>query len=215
MPVQHANLSKPGNIPNVQGGYIWADQTNKCFYQVGGEYPPGVSPTDFSLWTYDIILDQWNSTNYKTSSKTLQRVSYGAGTQVESRGVGFYFGGWQNERTTPGWKGAAIATSGIIRYDFTTGVLTNDTGPDDNIGRAEGQMVYLPRSDGGVLVYFGGIEDPYRNGSYLPANMSKILIYDITSGRWYNQTASGQAPPARRQFCADVTATDDSSSFNM
>jgi hypothetical protein len=159
-------LTKPQAVPSVSGGYIWADETNKCFYQFGGEYATGASPTDFSLWTYDTILDEWNTTKYTSADRTLDRVSFGAGTQVESSGLGFYYGGWLNERTTPGWTGPPLATSSIVRFDFSTGVLKNTSHPD-GIGRAEGQMAYVPVSDSGVLIYFGGVEDPYHNGSHI------------------------------------------------
>ncbi|CAO2658822.1 Nn.00g065450.m01.CDS01 [Neocucurbitaria sp. VM-36] len=214
MPAQYANLSKPANVPSVSGGYLWADETNKCFYQFGGEYTAGNSPTDFSLWTYDVLLNQWNSTDYTSSERLLQRLSFGAGTQVESLGRGYYFGGWMNNRTTPTWTGPEIATSHLVEFDFTEGIIKNITGPDD-IGRAEGQLIFLPASDKGVLIYFGGIEDPFHNGSSLAANMTLIHIYDIASGRWYSQTASGDVPLSRRQSCADVTWADDKSSFNI
>ncbi|KAI4954308.1 hypothetical protein J4E91_002020 [Alternaria rosae] len=208
MPMQSA-YSKPGHIPTVSGGYTWADETNKCFYQFGGEFAPGTSPMDFSMWTYDVLLNQWNTTE-TIGDKDPQRVSYGAGTQVESRGLGFYFGGWLSNKTTPGWNGPPMATTGLIRFDMSTGDLQNTTGPDET-GRAEGQLVFLPVSDSGVLVYFGGIEDSYRNGSF----DATIHIYDMASSKWYTQTASGDVPDTRRQFCADVTWPDDQSSFNI
>ncbi|KAH8730040.1 hypothetical protein GQ44DRAFT_816576 [Phaeosphaeriaceae sp. PMI808] len=215
-PLQYSNSSKPANIPSVSGGYLWADEANKCFYQFGGEYSEGTSPKDFSMYTYDVILNQWNDTKYLSSERLWQRPSYGAGAQVESRGLGFYYGGWLSNRSTPGWKGPQMAQSSIIQFNFTTGNLRNSSHPD-NIGRAEGQMVYLPVSDNGVLVYFGGIEDRYRNGSYAAVSLkgSNIHIYDINSGKWYNQTATGQVPLSRRQFCAGVTWPEDRSSFNI
>jgi hypothetical protein len=88
MPSQYANLSKPGNVPSVSGAYTWSDNTNKCFYQFGGQYPEGVSPTEFGMWTYDVPLNQWNITTTK-GERDIQRVAFGAGTQVESRGLGF------------------------------------------------------------------------------------------------------------------------------
>ncbi|KAG9190663.1 hypothetical protein G6011_08751 [Alternaria panax] len=204
---------KPGHIPSLSGGFTWADNTNKCFYQFGGEYTAGVSPMDFGIWTYDVLLSQWNDTE-TTGEKNLQRVSFGAGTQVESRGLGFYFGGWLSNRTVPGWSGPPMATNGLIQFDMSTGDLYNITGPDD-FGRAEGQLLFLPVSDSGLLIYFGGIEDSYRNGSFDAANMSIIHIYDMASSKWYTQTASGDIPDTRRQFCADVTWPDDQSSFNI
>jgi hypothetical protein len=182
MPAQHANLSKPGNIPSVSGGYIWSDNTNKCFYQIGGEYPDAVPPAEFSVWTYDVLLNQWNTTE-TTGERALQRVAFGAGTEVESRGLGFYFGGWLSSRTTLEYDGPPIATSGLVRFDMSTGELKNISGPDD-IGRAEGDLFFLPVSDGGMLIYFGGIEDSYHNGSYDAADMSvnygdQLVFYQL------------------------------------
>lgn len=213
MPQQYANLSKPSNIPSVSGGYTWSDNTNKCFYQVGGEFPNSVSLTTFSMWTYDVLLNQWNATE-TNSPYSIQRVSYGAGTQVETQGLGFLFGGWINNKTTSNWTGPPVATTGLLQFDMTSGALRNTSGPD-NVGRAEGQLVYLPISDSGVLVYFGGIEDAYHNGTVSPANMSTIHIYDMASSKWYIQTATGNVPHSRRQFCADITWADDQSSYNV
>jgi hypothetical protein len=137
---------------------------------------PGESPTEFSLWTYDIVLNQWNSTNYTSNSPTFQRVSFGAGATIQGLGLGFYYGGWMNGRTTPGWDSASIATGSLVQFDFNKGTLRNNSGPDAT-GRAEGQMVHLPVSDSGILIYFGGIEDPYQNGtvvavrSYAPTDV--------------------------------------------
>jgi hypothetical protein len=162
-PYQYANLTKNATVPSVSGGVLWADNVNKCFYQFGGEYQS--SPSDFSFWTYDTRLNQWNESSPNSNVASLQRVAYGAGTQAEDFGYGYYLGGYMNNLTSPNWKREQIATSNLISYDFTAGQLNNNSGPPDNYGRAEGQMVYLPASDGGLLVYFGGIEDPGRNGS--------------------------------------------------
>jgi hypothetical protein len=175
-PGQHNNLSKPASVPSLSGGYLWADEANKCFYQFGGAFPVGQSPKDFGMWTYDVILNQWNITDYKTSDNNWQRPAYGAGTQVESRGLGFYYGGWLNNRTTPGWQGPPVASSSIVTFNFTTGNLRKRD-HTDGVGRAEGQMVFLPVSDNGLLVYFGGIEDTYRNGTYFAVSTHENLSH--------------------------------------
>lgn len=120
---------------------------NKCFYSVGGEFPDG-NPKDFNIYTFDILLNQWNATDYKSSDRNWQRPAYGAGAQVESRGMGYLYGGWISNRTTPGYKGPPLALNSMMQFDFTTGNLKNSTHPD-GIGRAEGQLLYLPASDGG------------------------------------------------------------------
>ncbi|KAF2636065.1 hypothetical protein P280DRAFT_493390 [Massarina eburnea CBS 473.64] len=212
MPYQYSNLTKNATVPSVSGGILWEDEVNKCFYMFGGEYQS--NPSDFSFWAYDVPLNQWNETKYSSNVNSIQRVAYGAGTSVEELGYGFYYGGWMNNLTNPSWSGAPMATSNLIRYDFTDGTLNNNTGPD-GVGRAEGQMVYLPASDGGMLAYFGGIEDPNHNGTVVAANLSIIHIFDISSSKWYTQTASGQVPEGRRQFCAGATWADDHSSYNI
>jgi hypothetical protein len=172
-PPQYANLSKPAEIPSVSGGILWPDEVNKCFYQYGGEFSAG-SPTDFSMWTYDVLYDQWNQTEYVGSGvHPIRRASFGAGTHIEGMGLGFYFGGWMSNQTSPEWTGGAVATSDLVRFEYNTGVLSNTSGPADNVGRAEGQMVYLPVSDSGLLLYFGGIEDPLQNGSAVPVSCTK------------------------------------------
>lgn len=188
LPYQYANLSKPADIPNVSGGILWPDEVNKCFYQFGGAFTNG-TPTDFSMWSYDVLLNQWNQTVKKTSGvSAISRVAYGAGTHIEGLGLGYYFGGYKSNQTDPKWTGGPVATADLVRFDYTTGTLSNNSGPYDNVGRAEGQMVYLPVSDNGLLVYFGGVEDESQNGTSLPVS---YLHEDVRNGNpltCYRQT---------------------------
>jgi hypothetical protein len=110
--------------------------------------------------------------------------------------------------------GPRIATTGLIQYTMDKNEWTNSSGPADNIGRAEGVMVYLPISDQGMLVYFGGIQDQ-RNGSFIGHPMNEIHLYDLATSRWYVQHAEGDVPEMRRLFCAGATWPDDQSSFNI
>lgn len=88
-------------------------------------------------------------------------------------------GGWLSNATVLGWNGGPLATSSLIKDNMDTGAWTNNTGPDSTT-RAEGVIVYLPASGGGLLVYFGGVIAPYGNDTIEPA-MSTIYIYDIQS----------------------------------
>ncbi|EON62704.1 hypothetical protein W97_01928 [Coniosporium apollinis CBS 100218] len=209
MPQLHANLSKSSSVPSVSGGILWADELNKVFYLYGGEYQ--TNPEGFNLWAYDTINNTWYTAG---PTNSIQRVAWGAGVAVQEIGAGFYLGGWLNENTVPGWRGIPVATNALIRYDFDTQQWTNSTGPDEN-GRAEGIMVYMPVSDGGLLISFGGVLDPYRNGTVVGDALSTIHIYDIRSGNWYVQTATGDIPEMRRSFCGGVTWADDKSSWNV
>lgn len=202
MPRQYANLTKPSTVPDVSGGILWADEVNKFFYQFGGEFQ-GTAQNFDALPYYDTLYDRWNTTNVPGD---LNRVSFGAGVAVNERAEGYYLGGWMSSSTIPGWTGNPIATANLVRFDMIKRTFNNITGPDSK-GRAEGSMVFLPAGDNGLLVYFGGIIDPSRNGTMVASPMSTIHVYDILSGKWYTQTATGDVPDSRRRFCAVSTMT--------
>ena len=212
MPVLYANLSKNASIPDVSGGILWADDVNKRFYLFGGEYYQS-APTAFNLYSYDAINNWWDSFG-PPQQTSISSVSYGAGVAVSDRGVGYYYGGWLSNNSVPGWSGDPIATSGLIRYNMDSNTWTNNTGPD-SVRRAEGSMNYIPAGDGGMLIYFGGVTDPYVNGTVVGQPMDQIFIYDILSNKWYTQNTTGTTPQMRRRFCSGVAWAPDQSSYNM
>ena len=165
-PQLYSNLSKNSSIPDVSGGILWSDNTNMLFYQWAGQFQTNPQAPTFLI--YDAVYNTWNTTRADLSG--ISRVAYGAGTTVEERAEGYYYGGWLNSQTVPGWSGPPLATSNIIRYDMNAVTFSNNSGPDD-LGRAEGAMVFLPASDNGLLIYFGGVVQ-YPNGSVAGANMT-------------------------------------------
>jgi hypothetical protein len=162
MPQLFTNVSKNATVPSVSGGILWADDVNQVFYLYGGEYP--LVPDQFALWAYDVPLNRWNLTAQPGSSPEVERVAWGGGTTVDGRAEGYYYGGYLNNNTTPGWNAPQMATSSLIKYDMIANSWTNNTGPDA-IGRAEGVMVTIPASRQGLLVYFGGVSFPYKNST--------------------------------------------------
>ncbi|KAG6353467.1 hypothetical protein INS49_005648 [Diaporthe citri] len=211
MPQLHANLSKNGSIPDVNGGVLWGDDVNKVFYLFGGDFY-GTPPTPFNLYSYDILNDSWDNLG-PPSQSGINPISYGAGVGISELGLGFYYGGWLSNNSVPGWSGAPMATTGLVKYDMDQGSWTNNTGPDST-RRAEGTMNYLPASDGGLLIYFGGVQE-LENGTTTGQPMDEVFIYDILSGRWYTQQTSGTTPQMRSRFCSGVTWADDQSSYNI
>lgn len=213
MPQLYANLTKNATIPSVNGGILWADNVNKRFYLFAGEYANQPPPPQFTLWSFDAINGDWHSFGSPPQA-TLGAVSYGAGVSISETGVGYYYGGWKSNNTVPGWTGPPVAGTGLASYNMDSNSWSNNSGPDA-IGRAEGAMVFLPIGDGGMLVYFGGIQDPYANGSAVGQPMENIFLYDVLSSKWYVQNATGTVPPMRRRFCAGATWAADQSSYNM
>jgi hypothetical protein len=201
MPQLHANLSKNASIPDVNGGVLWGDDVNKVFYLFGGEYY-GTPPTPFNLYSYDILNDSWNNLG-PPSQSGISPVSYGAGVGISELGLGFYYGGWLSNNSVPGWSGPPVATTGLVKYDMDQGSWTNNTGPDST-GRAEGTMNYLPASDGGLLIYFGGVQE-LENGTTTGQAMDEVFVYDIVTDRWYTQQTSGTTPRKQKYYTAPVS----------
>lgn len=212
MPTLFANLSKNASIPTVNGGVLWADEVNKRIYLFGGELYQE-PPSSFNLYAYDVLENNWD--NYGVPPSTpIQAVSYGAGLSISSRGEGYYYGGWMSNNSVPNWAGPPVATANMVKFTMDSNLWINTTGPDAT-RRAEGSMTYIPVSDGGMLVYFGGIQDLFGNGTVTGQPMDQIFLYDILSAKWYTQKASGTVPGMRRRFCAGAAWTTDQSSYNM
>ncbi|KAK4237907.1 autophagy-related protein 3 [Achaetomium macrosporum] len=213
MPQLYANLTKNSTIPSVSGGTLWADNVNKRFYLFGGEHYQQPPSAQFTLWSYDAIYDSWESFG-SPAQDDIAAVSWGAGVSVPETGEGYYYGGWKSNNTVPGWRGPPLAVSDLVKYNMDANSWSIATGPD-SLGRAEGAMVFIPVGDGGMLVYFGGVQDPHGNGTWAGQPMEDIFLYDVLSSKWYTQNASGQIPPMRRRFCAGATWALDQSSYNI
>jgi hypothetical protein len=214
MPKLFNNLTINGTVPSVSHGCLWADKVNKALYLYGGEFQ--TTPTDLALWTYDILLDQWNAT---TPGDDVVGTSYGLRAVDTERGVGYQLGGYIKTSTDVDWTGNDLMLSSLLSFDMTTGIFRNIS-VENGLRRAEGVMVYLPASDAGLLVAFGGIQQT-DSGEIEGIPMTRIDIYDIASGLWYEQNASAgttdsfSIPDSRRQFCAGATWAEDRSSYNI
>jgi hypothetical protein len=144
-------------------------------YLYGGEYAVGSTPDSFSNWAYDIVNNNWTARSPDVTQGGIQRASYGAGVAVQDIGKGFYYGGWMSNQTVPSFGSNPVALSNLLSYDMIQNTWSNMTGPD-SIGRAEGVMTYIPASDGGMLIYFGGIQTPYSNSSWTGVPMSVSFV---------------------------------------
>ena len=214
MPQLYSNLTKNSSIPSVHGGTLWTDDVNKMIYLFGGDtYQQPPSPY-FNLWSFDVLENQWVSFG-PSQQGPINGVSYGAGASIPQRGEGYYLGGWMSNDSVPGWSGPPVATSSMVKYDMNKNEWTNITGPTDSIRRAEGVLMFIPIGDDGMLVYFGGVQDRYQNGTIVGQPMDQIWLYDVLSSKWYPQTATGTVPEMRARFCAGATWATDQSSYNM
>jgi hypothetical protein len=84
----------------------------------------------------------------------------------------------------------------------------------------KGAMVFVRKGKAGVLIAFGGYQTAYEGVEFASwpwdrRPFSDIFIYDIFSSTWYRQTAVGDLPELRTEFCAGVSSAPDDSSFQI
>lgn len=99
--------------------------------------------------------------------------------------------------------------SGLVTRDLVAQDWDNTTAtlPDQNKFRTQARMVHAPNfGNQGYLVMVGGEAPPteesfYETGAHM-VDMATITLYDIESQTWYTQTATGDIPPPRSEFCA-------------
>lgn len=202
----------PNFIPTVAGGVLWGDDINKKFVVYGGESTQGL-PEPFHLFSYDVLQNSWADLGAPTTQVPPNISAYGAGVGLSKIGQGYHYGGWISNKTMRGWIGPPTMSSNFYRYDYEANKL-NPVNPPDKLGRAEGGITWIPAGDNGLLVYLGGMVDP-GNGTKMPQPLDKILIYDPQTNGWFKQTATGEIPQHRAQFCMDAAWAPDRSSYNM
>ncbi|KAI6764916.1 unnamed protein product [Fusarium graminearum] len=214
-PDLNITLSKNDSIPTVHGGVLWGDEVNKRFYVYGGEWNEGFAQEPYSLLSYDIIYDKWDDFGSPKIAPPPKVASYGAGVGVSETGMGYYLGGWVSNASMSGWSNGRTMTSNFYTYSYDSGDFQQAASPDKQ-PRAEGGMVWIPAGDSlGMLVYLGGIVDPYDNGTEAPQSFDEVFVFDTVGNSWATQKTTGIIPQNRRQFCIDVAWAPDKSTFNI
>ncbi|KAG5811542.1 hypothetical protein H9Q74_004638 [Fusarium xylarioides] len=214
-PDLNISLSKNDSIPSVHGGILWGDSVNKRFYLYGGEWNNGFSQEPYSLLSYDIIYDKWDDFGTPDITPPPKITSYGAGVGVSETGMGYYLGGWISNASMSGWTGDQTMSSNFYTYSYDSEKFTQAASLSKQ-PRAEGGMVWIPAGDSlGLLVYLGGIFDPYGNNTEAPQPFDEVFVFDAKGNSWSTQKTTGEIPQNRRQFCVDVAWAPDKSSFNI
>lgn len=140
---------------------------NKLFYLFGGEYINNKELNDKNagggrrLWYYDTIYNSWNKSDYDGTQRDIQWPAFGAGA-VSDAGQAYYYGGYLTNASDTETQGPPIMQSSLVSYDMDSRKWINDTSGE--IPRAGGSLHYLPASDAGLLVYFGGVETNTSTG---------------------------------------------------
>jgi hypothetical protein len=153
MPAMHYAPSKDATVPSTAGGALWADEINSRFYAFGGYHVTG-DPPSFLTWSYDTSRDMWEKVT--TTGDATTYVAHGMSAIAPDAGKGFYLGGYHDNTTNRGWTATRRYTPNLVEFDLVGRRYTNHSGPDSD-GRGEGLMVFIPASNSGLLIHFGGV----------------------------------------------------------
>jgi len=203
------SISKPAGAPDLVQGGVWVDQDAGILYNGFAGRGSAFGDNAFQphgLWSFKPDGNgggSWsnlNSTdqNFTTAIRPFESLVASGG------GAGYVLGGLYESQNV----------SGLVSFNFTTGQFTNATVNDGftNGIVEEGGLVFVPNfGRDGILVRVGGNQQgKISPGADYLLNLSTISIYDVASGNWYNQAASGNIPENRKEFCnAGIASTND------
>lgn len=118
-------------------------------------------------------------------------VTGGASVSAPSENLGFYFSGMRGADWGPITENdysANTTSNRLITVDMSTmreEVWSNDTLPDKVPGRVNGELVWIPVSESGILVAIGGVinaEDTFMralNDSQIEESVSRVITVSI------------------------------------
>jgi hypothetical protein len=173
---------------------------------------------ELELWHFSYLSNgtvTWVEDTLPTQSGLQKGAAAPFGAATTSTETTFYSLGGGN--ATEGY-----AIQGLVEYNFASDTWSNES---SNGATQSGFIVFAEAAyasyfgPAGFLVFVGG-EIPsnqtwvYESGLEL-ANMSNIILYDIVSGAWYNQQATGDIPPPRSEFCSVTAASSNGATFEL
>ncbi|KAL2842652.1 hypothetical protein BJX68DRAFT_270586 [Aspergillus pseudodeflectus] len=234
------SIPKAGGIannlaPTYHDGVMFAND-NK-FWLYGGLLSPTASQSEpspdqilaYELYQYGPHLTMWEPQfiNEDLDNDITRYITAGAGVSSPSENLGFYISGLR----APDWgpiyeNGSATNLSQhMIQVDMSemrNPVFTNVSLPEFVPPRANGEAVWVPVGDKGVVVLIGGVrhlealyagglsdEDEAESARVSPGYMSTVAVYDVAGERWYLQNTTGDIPPALTQFCSVYASTSN------
>ena len=156
---------------------LWPDQVNKNFYLFGGSYNGSRIPDYNDLWSYDTIYNNWTKVTPDGTQLDISWPSLGA-SDVTDEGVAYHYGGYVGNDSAAGWTGRTVMQNSLVKYDMNTNKWDSRV-YEDRTPRAEGNLHYIPASQRGMLVHFGGLEQKDAdNTSYVRSSILTVRNLD-------------------------------------
>ena len=213
------STSKPNGMPLLSQTTLWYDESSGLLYTGANgrdtNYGNDVSPSALSLWSF-----KPDGAGSGTWSEALDTNDQAWGSLTRSvRGLAAYGGdsafvlsGVANSQTSLETQDAPndILLPGIVQFNMTTKKFTNSSarGYTYNQTAQSGNAQYVPSfGPNGLFLFMGGFNITDNDDVGIP--LDNIWVYEPVTDKWYNQTASGNVPMARREACiAGVNSTN-------
>ena len=209
------STNKPPGAPQLTYPSMWWDERDKLFYS-GATGRTSVfdtpDPPPLSLWSFK--PDGTGSGTWgevipagDAAWENLTRTTYGY--QASDGNTALVLGGVTTSRTSPETQDISQDTlqPGLLQFDMKTRRFTNSSATSFNTNGTgvHGHMHFVPSfGPNGLFLILGG-----DNSSPSKYSLAEIKLYDAATQRWYNQTASGNVPRGRKEFCvAGVNSTE-------
>lgn len=205
----------------VRQPLLFYDKARKKISQYGG-WPYETTAFPSELWSFPAgssAVDFKNETSPSTDGLSSSSPGPFAAAVAYTDSMFYSLGG---NIVAPNALPDMTVLSGLVTRDFSAESWSNSTVniPDQSKFRTQARAVFVPNFGGkGFFVVVGGEAPPTQDSSYetgtAMVDMSVITLYDIETGTWYTQTATGDIPPPRSEFCAVGSASSNGQYFEM
>jgi hypothetical protein len=220
---------KPPTMLHSRRPIIWYNPFTTSVYEWAGWTEDAAVISQYQLWTF--IPDghgsaSWSlstppSTNEGSVMPTFGSAWAASTTELYSLGGAEPISGSSSSYNN-GYNFPTISLFGLITVDLSSNTWHNvsSAGASPSGYLDQSQAVFVPNfGTNGLFVVLGGDTPPnqtyyYQAGESL-APMSNVVIYDVESDNWYVQTATGDVPPPRSEFCMVGASSSGNSSYEM
>ena len=206
-------VNKTGTSPTLNNEKLWPSNDNKSCFVFGGaqSYTLNVySPPDVELWQFTLnntgsgVWTQFHPENMGG----LTRPDLAAAATVDN--TGFIIGGHMDSHSSQASLGDSgyEAIPGIVSYNITSGVFSNDTAPANVTNTFLASVPNFGPS--GLLISTGHGEYSATEPNYI----TNVTIYEPLGKTWHTQSTTGNSPAVRDSACT-VGLPGDNGTYEM
>lgn len=201
----------PDHLPPPMNAFtLWTDVKNGIMYRYGGARAFIDAPVEENRNLFKFTPDNkgegaWSIVEPSDNDnfKSLGLSTRGGAAFCTDEQLGFTLGGWGTDVTDSAFKGVKFPTNvkipGMIRYDAAARSWSNESTlaliPGSGIFYTGKAVCVSGLTKNSIVLALGGVGDQYRD-------LGNITFYDTIQKKWRWQTATGDIPRFRENFCA-------------